>query len=157
MFFTDHHDELADAVREGRRTEFAHFPAFSDPDKRDTIPDPNAPATFVKAIPEQPDPLSETERETLTFYEKILQCRATHIVPRIPGAVPIGAEALSDCAVRAAWKLGDGAVLTVAANFGAVPVGLTVAGEVLAASNSEPSYDGATLPPCCSFAWLAQP
>src|SRR5262249_35915412 len=34
QFFTDHHGELADAVREGRRREFASFAAFSDPARR---------------------------------------------------------------------------------------------------------------------------
>ena len=42
LFFTDHHDELADAVREGRRQEFAGFAEFADPEKRERIPDPNA-------------------------------------------------------------------------------------------------------------------
>lgn len=46
LFFTDFHDELADAVREGRRGEFAHFAAFADPDQREQIPDPNAADTF---------------------------------------------------------------------------------------------------------------
>src|SRR3546814_5124634 len=41
LFFTDFHDELADAVREGRRREFARFPAFADPEARSRIPDPN--------------------------------------------------------------------------------------------------------------------
>jgi maltooligosyltrehalose trehalohydrolase len=154
LFFVDHHDELADAVREGRRTEFAHFAAFSDPAKRESIPDPNAPDTFVRSIPAHPDPISQTEGETLAFYESTLQCRAKHIVPRIPGAVSIGAEALSDCAVRASWKMGDGATLTVAANFGAAPVNLAVSGEVLASSNPQTSYDGASLPGFSSFAWL---
>ena len=36
QFFTDHHGELADAVREGRRREFASFAAFSDPARRAT-------------------------------------------------------------------------------------------------------------------------
>ena len=31
LFFTDHAAGLADAVREGRRDEFARFPAFADP------------------------------------------------------------------------------------------------------------------------------
>ena len=157
LFFTDHHDELADAVREGRRTEFAHFPAFSDPEKRDSIPDPNAPETFVRSIPEQPNPWSDAEVETLAFYEAVLQCRTKNIVPRISGAVSIGAGALNGSAVRAAWRMGDGAILTVAANFGAAPVGLTVGGKILAGSDPQAAYDGATLPACCSFAWLAQP
>ena len=40
-FFTDFHGELADAVREGRRKEFAGFAEFSDPEARKKIPDPN--------------------------------------------------------------------------------------------------------------------
>ena len=154
LFFVDHHDELADAVREGRRTEFAHFAAFSDPAKRESIPDPNAPETFVRSIPEHPDPISQAEAETLAFYEAILHCRAKTIVPRIAGAISIGAEALSDFAVRASWKMGDGATLTVAANFGAAPVNLAVAGEILASSNPQTTYDGASLPGFSSFAWL---
>ena len=46
LFFTDHHGELAEAVRQGRRREFAKFAAFADPIRRDKIPDPNAVATF---------------------------------------------------------------------------------------------------------------
>ena len=38
QFFTDHHGELADAVREGRRREFASFAAFSDPARRARSP-----------------------------------------------------------------------------------------------------------------------
>ena len=39
-FFTDFHGELADAVREGRRKEFAGFAEFSDPkrERRSPIP-----------------------------------------------------------------------------------------------------------------------
>ncbi len=44
LFFTDHNDELAELVREGRRAEFKHFAAFQDPERREKIPDPNAPA-----------------------------------------------------------------------------------------------------------------
>jgi len=157
LFFVDHHDELADAVREGRRTEFAHFAAFSDPAKRDSIPDPNAPETFVQSIPKPHALLTAAEAETLAFYQATLACRAKHIVPGIAGAVSLGAEALNDAAIRASWRLGYGAILTVAANFGAAPVPLTVTGEVLAGSDPQTAYDGATLPAHCSFAWLRQP
>src|SRR5690606_29849564 len=46
LFFTDHHGELADAVREGRRNEFAEFAEFADEETRARIPDPNAIETF---------------------------------------------------------------------------------------------------------------
>src|SRR3546814_4620870 len=49
-FFCDFHDELADKVREGRRREFARFPAFRDPAARERIPDPNAEDTFRRAV-----------------------------------------------------------------------------------------------------------
>ncbi len=48
LFFTDHGAELADAVREGRRGEFAKFPTFADPASRERIPDPNAPETYCR-------------------------------------------------------------------------------------------------------------
>ena len=34
LFFTDHHEQLADAVREGRRAEFKGFAAFADAEQR---------------------------------------------------------------------------------------------------------------------------
>ena len=42
LFFCDFEGPLADAVREGRRREFARFPAFADPAARERIPDPAA-------------------------------------------------------------------------------------------------------------------
>ncbi|WP_147432237.1 malto-oligosyltrehalose trehalohydrolase [Pararobbsia silviterrae] len=49
LFFTDYTGPLADAVREGRRREFAKFSAFSDPARRARIPDPNDRATFEQS------------------------------------------------------------------------------------------------------------
>lgn len=46
LFFCDYHGDLAEAVREGRRREFAGFSAFQDEEARSRIPDPNAPETF---------------------------------------------------------------------------------------------------------------
>ena len=89
LFFVDHHDELADAVREGRRTEFAHFAAFSDPEKRDSIPDPNAPETFVQSIPKPHELMTAAETETLAFYEKTLHAALeTYRAPASPARFP---------------------------------------------------------------------
>jgi maltooligosyltrehalose trehalohydrolase len=49
LFFCDFHDELADAVREGRRNEFGRFEKFRDPAVRASIPDPNALRTFERS------------------------------------------------------------------------------------------------------------
>ena len=48
-FFCDFGPELADAVRQGRREEFARFPEFRDPEMRERIPDPMAEKTFASA------------------------------------------------------------------------------------------------------------
>ncbi|GAA4334942.1 malto-oligosyltrehalose trehalohydrolase [Pigmentiphaga soli] len=56
LYFTSHPPELAAAVREGRRQEFAHFPAFADEQARAAIPDPNAPSTFLASVPDWPAP-----------------------------------------------------------------------------------------------------
>jgi maltooligosyltrehalose trehalohydrolase len=115
QFFTDHHGELADAVREGRRKEFASFAAFSDPAQRETIPDPNAAETFERSRP-QPDAQRGNERHAL--YQRLLRLRREHIVPRLNGGKAVGAHAIGPSAVLARWELGDRAVLTLASNLG---------------------------------------
>jgi len=115
QFFTDHHGELADAVREGRRREFASFAAFSDPARRARIPDPNASETFERSLP-APDPKRGNVR--LELYRRLIAARREHIVPRLKGARAIRAEAVAPAALVAQWRLND-AVLTLATNLGA--------------------------------------
>ena len=114
LFFTDFHDGLADAVREGRRREFAGFPAFSDPAARERIPDPNAPETFRRSIPE-PGPDADEWR---AFYARLLAIRHAEIVPRLRGATSLGSSVIAPGAVTAGWHLGDGARLQVLVNLG---------------------------------------
>ncbi|WP_305096361.1 malto-oligosyltrehalose trehalohydrolase [Croceibacterium aestuarii] len=114
LFFTDFHDELADAVREGRRREFADFRAFAKAEDRERIPDPNDALTFAASIP-VPGPDAEEWRG---LYAELLQLRHRHIVPRLAGAKSLGAEVLAEGAVSARWRMGDGATLTLAINLG---------------------------------------
>ncbi len=118
LFFTDFHDELADAVREGRRKEFAGFPAFADPESRDAIPDPNASSTFEASRPVEEAGAAAWRN----LYRRLIALRREQIVPRLGGAMAIGAEAIGDKAVRARWRMGDGAVLTVVCDLDAAPV-----------------------------------
>jgi malto-oligosyltrehalose trehalohydrolase len=117
QFFTDHHGELADAVREGRRREFAGFAAFSDPARREHIPDPNAAETFQRS---RPSPDSQRRSERRELYRRLLATRREHIVPRLKGARSIGSEAIGPAAVSAQWRLSD-AVLTLATNLAPEP------------------------------------
>lgn len=114
LFFTDFHDELADAVREGRRREFANFAAFADPAARERIPDPNAVDTFDRSRP-VPGPDAAAWR---ALYRQLLGLRRDAIVPRLTGARSEGAQPIGDAAVVARWRMGDGALLTIAINLG---------------------------------------
>ena len=116
LFFTDHHGELAEAVREGRRNEFADFAAFNDPEQRERIPDPNALTTFQRSIP------SFSENEHTQLYRQLLSLRHQHIVPHLPGCVALGARVLADGAVSARWRLGNGSLLQIDLNLSAEPL-----------------------------------
>jgi maltooligosyltrehalose trehalohydrolase len=120
LFFTDFHDELADAVREGRRREFAKFPAFADPEQRRRIPDPNAAATSDAS---RPAPGEDVE-DWRGFYRTLLALRQKRIVRGLGGARSLGAEAVGEQAVVARWRLGDGAVLTLALNLASGPAAM---------------------------------
>lgn len=123
LFFTSHHGELADAVREGRRNEFADFAAFADPERRERIPDPNDPRTFEASKPALAALDLDTDqgldhRQWLDLYQRLLQLRHSEIIPRLPGSFALGTEVLGDSAVSASWQLGDGQVLRIDLNLG---------------------------------------
>ena len=118
LFFTDHHDELADAVREGRRAEFKGFAAFADPQQRERIPDPNALQTFLDSRPRRNAHSGNWE----DFHRHLLTLRRQHIVPHLDGTRALGAEVIGDKAVSARWRLGDGRELRIDLNLGPAPV-----------------------------------
>ncbi|KPC53802.1 malto-oligosyltrehalose trehalohydrolase [Amantichitinum ursilacus] len=127
LFFTDHHGELAEAVRNGRRREFAHFAAFKDEQKRAQIPDPNEPQTFTDSEPGMP-PLDDEEATAwLDLTRELLAIRQHAIAPALDGARATQAAALSDKALVAQWKLADQRTLTLFANFDDAPLALTQA------------------------------
>ncbi|WP_395942884.1 malto-oligosyltrehalose trehalohydrolase [Brevundimonas sp.] len=146
LFFTDFHDDLADAVREGRRREFAKFAAFSDPEARARIPDPNAPDTFQRSRPE-PGADSQAWR---AFYTRLLNLRRVHVAPHT-WARATGATVIGEGAVVAGWDLG-GARLTFAINLGdAVAPCPPTAGEILFEVGA--GLDTAGLAPASFVAW----
>jgi maltooligosyltrehalose trehalohydrolase len=108
---------LADAVREGRRREFAKFDAFADEQARARIPDPNARRTFDASIPE-PGPQAGEWR---ALYRELLALRQVHIVPRLKGTVGLAAEVTGPARVRARWRMADGATLTIVIDLGHAP------------------------------------
>ncbi|MBT2372945.1 malto-oligosyltrehalose trehalohydrolase [Pseudomonas fluorescens] len=125
LFFTDHHGELAEAVREGRRNEFAEFAAFTDPERREHIPDPNALTTFRQSMP------SLAEYANTSFYRQLLSLRHQHIVPHLPGSEALGARVLGEGAVSARWRLGNGSLLQIDLNLSAATFDHPAAGRTL--------------------------
>ncbi len=127
LFFTDFHDALADAVREGRRKEFAKFDAFADAEARARIPDPNALSTFEASRP-RPGPDAEC---WTALYRDLLALRANQVAPYLDGATALGAVATGEAAVTARWRLNDGSVLTIAIDLGDTPASLPAGGGAL--------------------------
>ena len=149
LFFTDHHDDLAEAVREGRRSEFARFAAFADPAQRERIPDPNSEATFQDSVP-RADAVRGAERRAL--YQSLIKLRRDHVVPRLAGARSLGAEVLGPKAVVARWRMGDDAILTIATNFDDMPVPYHSSGGMLLFASVEPG--SGILPGRCTLCYL---
>ena len=142
LFFTDHNPALAKAVRQGRAAEFAKFPEFAS--GKAPIPDPNAPETFERC---RLGPGSESWQN---FYRALLQLRHRVLVPRLSGTVAIAAEPLSDGAVLASWRLGDGMVLTIAANLSETAVQVPLRKTAPLFGHAE----GDMVPPYSTTAWI---
>jgi maltooligosyltrehalose trehalohydrolase len=141
LFFTDHNPELAEAVREGRRNEFRNFAAFHDAAQRAHIPDPNDKATFSACVPQPPG----DGFDWAGFYRDLIAVRARHVIPRLDGARSIEARVIASAAVLASWRMADGAVLTIAANFGDAACAFDVSADawVIAISTAAAATPGA--------------
>jgi maltooligosyltrehalose trehalohydrolase len=112
-FFCDFHGDLADAVREGRRREYAWAYARYG----DDVPDPLDPATFQSGILDWPSYDAAPGRERLALVRRLLAVRAREIVPRLAGTA-FGAARASDAGLLTArWRMGDGALLRLTANL----------------------------------------
>ena len=137
LFFTDHGAELADAVREGRRGEFAKFHEFADPASRERIPDPNAAGDLCRFRPAGGPCTWAGARGALPPSDRT--ARDGDRAATGWRAHALAAEAIGPKAVVARWRLGDGAVLTLATNLDRKPVPIDLpAGRLLFASHAMP-------------------
>lgn len=124
-FFCDFGGDLARAVAEGRREEFAAFPEFSDPATRGRIPDPGAEETFEAARLRWEEPGSPEHRARLGLYRSLIELRRERIVPLL-AAAPGGAASwrtVGGSGLEVRWTLAGGALLTLRANLGPGPLG----------------------------------
>ncbi len=97
LFFSDHHEELAEAVRKGRRQELSGFPSTTHPEVLEHAPDPNARSTFeaCKLV----EPADHRDLADFRLIRDLLKLRREDPIfraqdaTRIQGAV-IGPEAM---------------------------------------------------------------
>lgn len=82
QFFTNHNADLGKAITKGRRREFRNFSAFRDPQVRETIPDPQAPETFLNSKLRWEEMHEAEHAGLLLLYWEFLELRRTHPVFR---------------------------------------------------------------------------
>ncbi len=75
LFFSDHDSELGEAVRKGRREEFATFAAFANPEERAKIPDPQAEETFLRSKLDWESREAPAHAAVLGLYRAMLDLR----------------------------------------------------------------------------------
>jgi malto-oligosyltrehalose trehalohydrolase len=116
LFFCDFQGELATAVREGRRREFARFPVFASEEARRQIPDPQAPETFERSRIDRA--LAKPDASVCDLYRRLLEVRRREIVPHLSDDRPIEAvyEVIKNL-LTVQWRFGDGRRLSLAANL----------------------------------------
>jgi maltooligosyltrehalose trehalohydrolase len=118
LFFCDFVGDLANAVRDGRRREFARFPAFATPDARERIPDPLAIETFQRS--NLAPALEQPDQEIAALYRQLLDLRRREIVPRLTGSHRFAARYRSESrGLTVEWDLPDGSRLMLIANLAA--------------------------------------
>ncbi|MBV9430567.1 MAG: malto-oligosyltrehalose trehalohydrolase [Hyphomicrobiales bacterium] len=83
LFFVDFSNDpqLAAAVRDGRRREFARFRAFADPLAAEKIPDPTASSTASRSLLRWEERRARPHADVLADTKRLLCLRREHILP----------------------------------------------------------------------------
>jgi maltooligosyltrehalose trehalohydrolase len=112
-FFCDFEGDLAQAVRKGRRREYAWAYAKYG----DEVPDPLDRATFQSAVLDWDASKTAPGQTRLELVQKLLSIRQREIAPRLAGAAFGNAHAADNGWLTAHWRMGDGATLHLLANL----------------------------------------
>ena len=159
-FFCDFCGDLARAVTDGRRDEFARFERFADPAARMAIPDPNAAATFDLACIDWTDASRPEHGAWQAYVKRLLALRRERIAPSVPHLIP-GAgrfEVEGRAVLYAQWRCEGCDDLAVLANLSRAVATTrhTVRGHVIDAQPAEAmaTIQQQRLPPW-SVVWMA--
>ncbi len=99
LYFTDHDEGLGKRVTEGRRREFRHFAAFSDPEARAKIPDPQALSTFLASKLVWDEREREPHAALLRLYQQLLHLRRHEPALRAAQGKDFAVTALNEKAI----------------------------------------------------------
>jgi hypothetical protein len=143
LHFCDFHGELADAVRQGRRQEFARFAAFADADARARIPDPNDAGTFAACVLKRAERDEPAHAARLAATRAVLETRQRHLVPRLLHRSLGGTHEEDAGLLQVHWVLGDGALWHLALNLRDEAVALPLVGELVHALRATDAAIGA--------------
>jgi maltooligosyltrehalose trehalohydrolase len=141
QYFTDHEDpELGKAVSEGRRKEFAGFGW-----KPEDVPDPQDRATFERSVLRWDERQAEPHASMVRWYTDLIALRRSTPALLDPDLAHIAVE-IDEAAGTVVVRRGE---VTVAANLGTAPTGLTAQGQLRLASSDAVTADGrrVSLPP----------
>ncbi|RQH08219.1 malto-oligosyltrehalose trehalohydrolase [Bradyrhizobium sp. RP6] len=111
-FFCDFQGGLAEAVRKGRKQEYA----WAYEKYGDEVPDPLDPATLQSAVLDWTGRTPQQDAR-LALVKDLLALRHKEIIPRLKGASFGDAEAADDGLLTAHWRMGDGTTLRLVANL----------------------------------------
>jgi maltooligosyltrehalose trehalohydrolase len=112
-FFCNFKGDLANAVRQGRRREYA----WAYTKYGNEVPDPLEQATFQSAVLDWDARSEPAGQKRLALVRELLAIRQREIVPRLAGAVFGDAHAADNGVLTAHWRMGDGATLHLLANL----------------------------------------
>jgi maltooligosyltrehalose trehalohydrolase len=132
LYFCDYQGELARAIAEGRRSEFASFAAFEGESARARIPDPNAQSTCQRSTLDWRERDRSPHSDVLAYVRELLALRARHVMPLVPRIEPRrGTFETQGQVLTAAWRTSDGRALGLTANLGSSAAPNSGAGDVL--------------------------
>jgi len=117
-FFYDFTGDLAQAVRDGRRREFADAYARD----HDDVPDPLAEETMRRATLDWSARSRREHAVRLKLVRDLLAARKAYVTHRLPQLQPgPGAAQFNDGVIDASWRFRSGETLSMLANFSAQP------------------------------------
>ena len=148
LYFTDHNPELGALVTEGRRKEFGHFTAFSDPHVRSSIPDPQARSTFEVSKLNWDERDREPHAGMLRLYRDLLRLRANE--PAFQPGGSFNAAAIAKGAVLLRRGGGEEGMIVLAALRPGVVAAMNEPGWSVLLTTEDESYASSPRPPMVS-------